>query len=310
MRNPIKNAIQSLLHNPRHFLFAIFHRVVWLVPNDRKYLTMYYWLATGKKLNLETPVTFGEKMQWLKLYNREPAYTKMVDKIAVKDFVSRMIGKEYVIPTLYIWNKPSNIEWDKLPNQFVLKTNHDGGGNGIVVCKDKSKLDKKKALRELWHSYRRNSYKIGREWPYKDVPHKVFAEQYIEGLDGDLFDYKFFCFAGKVKCFKIDFNRQIDHHANYYDRKGNLLPYGEKAYPPAYEKELVIPSNIEQMIQLAEQLAKNTPFVRVDMYNVKGKIYFGEITFFPAGGTSTWVGDVDVDSLWGQWLTLPKEKKE
>lgn len=310
MRNPIKNAWYALWHNPRHILFAVFHRLSWMVPHDKIYLQIYYYLATGKRLNLNNPQTFGEKIQWLKLYNHKREYTTWVDKLEVKKHIAEAIGKEYVIPTLGVWRNPDEIEWNKLPNKFVLKTNHDGGGHGIVICENKFTLDKRKALKELRHSYNRSSYSVGREWPYKHVQHKVFAEQYIEGLEGDLHDYKFFCFSGKVKCFKIDFNRQKDHHANYYDVNGNILRYGEEAYLPNWDKQLDIPSNLKQMIEIAEKLAKDQPFIRVDLYNVKGKIYFGEITFFPAGGVSSWVGDVDVDKLWGEWLILPNEKIE
>ncbi len=158
MRNPFKNAVHALLHNPRHLVFAIFRRMPWLIPSDEQYLRAYWRLTMDYPLNLENPQTFNEKLQWLKLHNRKEEYVTLVDKYAVKEYVAKQIGEEYVIPTIGKWDKPSDIEWDKLPNQFVLKTNHDGGSNGIVVCKDKSKLNKRKALRELRHSFYRNAY--------------------------------------------------------------------------------------------------------------------------------------------------------
>lgn len=304
MRNPVKNAIHSLFHDPRHILFALLRRMPWLIPNDEKYLSALYWLNFGVKPNLKNPTKFSEKIQWLKLHDHNPLYTKMVDKLAVKKFVSERLGSEYVIPVIAAWDSPKQIEWEKLPNQFVLKTNHDGGGHGIVICKDKSKLSIAKAMQELNHSFYRSSYMVGREWPYKNVQKRVFAETFINDSKGELRDYKFFCFNGKVKCFKIDYNRQVYHQANYYDPKCHLLPYGEAAYPPNFDADIHIPENIQEMIALAEKLAKDIPFVRIDFYNVDGKIYFGEITFYPAGGMSRWVGEVDVDTIWGNWLQL------
>lgn len=305
MKRPFYNAIHSLFHDPWHIIFALLRRMPYLIPDDAKYLKVLYWLHFHAKLNLEHPKKFSEKLQWLKLYNHHPLYTTLVDKYAVKEYVSQKIGKEYVIPVIAVWDNPEQIEWGELPNQFVLKTNHDGGGHGIVICKDKSKLSIAKAMHELNHSYNRSSYMIGREWPYKNVQKKIFAEQYIADSNGELRDYKFFCFNGRVKCFKIDFNRQTYHQANYFDPQCRLLPYGESAYPYNPDAEIHIPENIREMILLAEKLAEDIPFVRVDFYNVDGRIYFGEFTFFPAGGMSRWDGDVDVDTLWGDWLTLP-----
>lgn len=305
MRNPIKNAIHALFNNPRHIVYALLHRMPWMIRDDAKYLSKLYELNFGVKPNMEHPTKFSEKIQWLKLHDHNPLYTTMVDKYLVKGFVSERLGEQYVIPVIAEWDSPEQIEWENLPNQFVLKTNHDGGGHGVVICKDKSKLSISKAMQELNHSFYRSSYMVGREWPYKNVQKKIFAEQYIVDSHGELRDYKFFCFNGKVKCFKIDYNRQICHQANYYDPQSHLLRYGEAAYPPNFDADIHIPENIKEMIALAEKLAKDIPFVRIDFYNVDGKIYFGEITFYPAGGMSKWIGDVDVDSLWGGWLHLP-----
>lgn len=305
MRNPLKNAIHALFHDPRHILFALLRRMPWLIRNDEKYLTKMYRLNFGVNPDLVHPTKFSEKIQWLKLHDHNPLYTTMVDKLAVKEFVSERLGKEYVIPEIAEWDSPEQIEWDKLPKQFVLKTNHDGGGHGIVICKDKSKLSVAKAMQELQQSFYRSSYMEGREWPYKNVLKRVFAETFVNDSNGELRDYKFFCFNGKVKCFKIDFNRQIDHRANYFDLSGHVLPYGEAMCPPDFKADIQIPENIQEMIALAEKLAKDIPFVRIDFYNVNGRIYFGEITFYPAGGMSKWVGEVPVDEVWGEWLRLP-----
>ena len=305
MKRPFYNAIYSLFHNPRHILYAILHRMPWLIPDDAKYLSSLYKLELGIKPDLDHPNKFSEKIQWLKLHDHNPLYTTLVDKLAVKEFVRERLGDEYVIPVIAEWDTPEQIEWAKLPNQFVIKTNHDGGGNGIVICKEKSKFSIAKAMQELNHSFNRSLYMVGREWPYKNVEKRVFAETFVNDSNGELRDYKFFCFNGKVKCFKIDYNRQIYHQANYYDPQCHLLRYGEAVCPPNFEADIYIPDNIQKMIELAERLAKDIPFVRVDFYNVDGRIYFGEITFYPASGMSKWVGEVDVDSLWGEWLHLP-----
>lgn len=251
--------------------------------SDRLYLKAYYYFKMGKKVNLDAPVSFNEKLQWLKLYDRNPEYTKMVDKIAVKEYVSSIIGDEYIIPTLQVWDSFEDIDFSALPDSFVLKTSHGGGGGGVVVCKDKQKLDIRSAKEKINHSMRHSIYKSLGEWPYKDVKHKVFAEQFIESSP-ELNDYKFFCFGGKVHYFKIDFGRFIEHHANYFDRNCNLVPFGEADLAPVFDYHVTIPNNIDDMIAVAEKLAKGRKFIRVDLYNVKGRILFGELTFFPASG--------------------------
>lgn len=305
MRNPLRNAIHALFHDPQHIVYALLHRMPWLIPDDAKYLSTLYKLELGIKPDLDHPNKFSEKIQWLKLHDHNPLYTTMVDKLAVKNFVRERLGEEYVIPVIAEWDNPEQIDWTKLPNQFVMKTNHDGGGRGIVICKDKSKFSIVEALKELNNSFNQSTYKRTREWPYLNVKKRVFAESFVNDCNGELRDYKFFCFNGKVKCFKIDYNRQINHRANYFDAQCNLLPYGEAMCPPDFEAEIYIPDNIQEMIKLAERLAKDIPFVRIDFYNVDGRIYFGEITFYPASGMSKWVGDVDVDAIWGEWLKLP-----
>lgn len=305
MRNPLKNAINALLHNPRHLVFAIFRRLPWLIPNDETYLKLYWKLSMDYPLNLENPQTFNEKLQWLKLHNRKEEYVTLVDKYAVKEYVAKLIGEKYVIPTIGKWDKPSDIEWDKLPNQFVLKTNHDGGGNGIVVCKDKSKLNKRKALRELRHSFNRNVYMIGREWPYKKVKKCVFAEQYMEDKQfGELRDYKFFCFNGNVKAMYIATERGTKGgvHFDYYDADFNHLDL-QQGHPMSLQK-IEKPQSFELMKQLAEKLSKGIPHVRIDFYEVEGKPYFGEFTFFHLGGTGGFKPK-KWDKIFGDWIELP-----
>lgn len=294
-----------LLNKPRLLLAGAWRRVGKAVP-DEPYLMVMFRILMGKKLDLKDPKTFSEKLQWLKLYDRRPEYVKMVDKYAAKEYVAGIIGEEYIIPTLGVWDKPEDIDWNSLPDQFVLKCTHDSGG--LVICKDKSKLDKVAAIKKLNHGLKQDYFKVWREWPYKNVPKRIIAEKFIspEPKKNDLPDYKFFCFGGQVKMFKIDFDRFIEHHANYYDINLQLLPFGEATYPPKPEKQLMFPSQIKEMFQLAEKLSKDIPFLRVDFYQVNSNIYFGELTFFPATGMGKWT-DEKWDIMLGEWITLPNE---
>ena len=273
-----------------------------LIP-DKLYLQMLYRRVLDKKLDLKTPKTFNEKLQWLKLYDRRPDYTIMVDKYAVKQYVADIIGEEYIIPTLGVWDRPEEIDWNKLPEQFVLKCTHDSGG--LVICRNKSQLDKSMALKKLDDSLKCDYYKVGREWPYKNVPRRIIAEKYIgEDSSIDLKDYKFFCFNGKVKCFKVDFNRYTNHKANYYDINYRVMPFGETACPPDFKEKICIPENISDMIRLAEKLSVGCSFIRADFYNINGRIYFGEITLYPASGFGSFTLD-EVDYTLGSWMELP-----
>lgn len=262
---------------------------------DKPYLSLRYRCLMGKWIDWKSPKTFTEKIQWLKLYNRKPEYTTMVDKYAVKQFVAERIGEEYIIPTLGVWNKPEDIDWDSLPDKFVLKTTHGGGSGGVVICSDINKFDKQAAIDKLNASLRSDIYASFREWPYKNVPKRIIAEKFMApkktGVDNfdELKDYKFFCFDGKVKFFKVDFDRFIEHHANYYSVDGSLLPFGEKDCLPQFDKHIELPHNLRDMINLAEKLSVGFPFLRVDLYNVTGHIYFGELTFFPASGMGAFV---------------------
>lgn len=282
-------------------LLFIFARII----PDRLFLELLFPLRTGYKLDLNNPKTFNEKLQWLKLYNRMPEYTKMVDKAEVKNYVADIIGKEYIIPTLAVYDSVEDIDFDALPDQFVLKCTHDSGG--IVICKDKSKINQKATIKKLLKCLNRNYYYLNREWPYKNVSSRIIAEQYMEddvSTSLGLNDYKIFCFNGKVRFFKIDFGRFIEHHANYYDTNLQLLPFGEASCPPIPNVCFQIPSNIYEMFSLAERLSFGIPFVRVDFYDVNGHIYFGEITFFPASGMGNFIPN-EWDRKLGNMILLP-----
>lgn len=418
---------------------------------DKLYLSLRYRCRMGHWINWKNPKTFTEKIQWLKINNRRPEYTRMVDKFAVKEYVAGVIGEEYIIPTLGVWDKPEDIDWESLPDQFVLKTTHGGGGGGVVICRDKKTFDKGNALEKLTESLNSDIYNSFREWPYKDVPKRIIAEKYIatpknmspDGLpdykffcfngeprycqviceqqstephyfydmnwnhleivglnsvevnsispvprpknldvmrnicrelsrdipyarvdlyvvdereyfgelsscpvscfgistvqewnkrwsellniptnpmgaykcliDGvinitkldtqydDLMDFKFFCFNGKVKFFKVDFGRFIEHHANYYSPNGEIQNFGESDYPPIENFSIILPQNLFDMVSLAEQLSKGHPFLRVDFYNVNGNIFFGELTFYPASGMGKFT-PIGTDSVLGELI--------
>ena len=271
---------------------------------DEMYLKMRYKKKFHRALDLKNPKTFNEKIQWLKLHDRKPEYTQMVDKYEAKKFVADRIGKEYIIPTLGVWDRFEEIDFDTLPNQFVLKCTHDSGG--LVICRDKSRLDREAARRKIEKSLKTNYYYHGREWPYKNVRPRIIAEQYMEDKKtGDPMDYKFFSFGGMVKCYKIDFDRFVEHHANYFDPEGNILPFGEIVYPPVMGRELETSPNLPLMKQLAETLSAQIPFLRADFYDIDGKVYFGELMFYPASGFGMFTS-IEADNLLGDWIKLPE----
>lgn len=272
--------------------------------SDEDFIKLKYRLVMGRELDLRNPTLFTEKLQWLKLYDRKPIYTSMVDKYTVKSIVASIIGKEYIIPTFGVWDKFEDIEFSSLPNKFVLKCTHDSGG--LIICKDKEKIDYKAAQKKVSKSLKRNYYYYGREWPYKDVKPRIIAEPLIEDTKtGELRDYKFFCFGGKVKCYKVDYDRFICHRANYFTPNGELMRLGEEVCPPDEKKIIPIPTNLNKMKKLSEMLSQGQPFLRVDFYNVDGKIYFGELTFFPYSGFGKFVYE-DNDSMLGSWINLPE----
>lgn len=306
-----RNKFIKAIKDPFWMFAAIFRRLSPFIKNDALYLkVLFFFEMRGKILHLKNPKSFNEKLQWLKIYDYKPEYTKLVDKLAVKNYVESRIGDEYIIPTLAVWDSVEDIDWDSLPNQFVLKTTHGGGGCGVIVCSDKTKFDKIKAKSKLKKSMHTNAGQTYREKPYLNVPRKIIAEKYIADQvisnsenSADLRDYKFFCFNGKVKFFKIDFGRFVEHHANYYSPNGDLLPFGEVAYKPDPNHVENMPSNLSEMIRLAETLSANYKFLRVDLYNVNGKIFFGELTFYPAAGMGTFIPE-EWDEKLGNMLAL------
>ena len=274
-----------------------------LLPDD-VYLKWIFPARVGYPLDLKNPKTFNEKLQWLKLYDRRPIYTTMVDKYAVKKYVADIIGEEYIIPTLGVWDRPEDIEWDKLPNQFVLKCTHDSGG--LVICHKKSDLDIESATRKLKNSLNTNFFLAAREWPYKDVPARIIAEQYMVDESGyELKDYKFFCFDGKPQYVQVDFDRFMEHKRNIYDMQWAFINL-QIEYPNDPNRIIEKPLNFEKMKEIASVLSEGVPHVRVDLYNVNGHIYFGELTFFHGSGFEHFVPR-EWDKNLGALINLPEQ---
>lgn len=299
---PLKYYIQK----PSLIMLGLLTRLNFLFP-DKLYLKLLYRLKLGRKLDLNNPKRFTEKLQWLKLYDRKPLYTKLVDKAEVKKYVTDTIGKEYVIPTLGVWNNPEDIDWDSLPNRFILKTTHGGGGTGVVICADKSQFDKEKAVETLRKSMKSNIYASLREWPYKNVPHRIIAEQLLDKdpLYDDVPDYKFYCFNGVPKVMLIATNRFTDHNFNYYDMEFKKLNITSSAGNNA-AIEFSKPSHFEEMKSVSSKLSQGFSHMRVDLYYSNNRIFFGELTFYDSSGFDNLSSDRN-DLEWGSWMELPKK---
>ena len=302
--------IINYIKHPTMFLDSLAKNFGQWLP-DSAYIKCRYYLQMGKPLNLKTPTSFQEKLQWLKLHDQNPEYTKMVDKIKVKEYVSSVIGQKYVIPLLGVWDRPEDIEWDSLPDRFVLKTNHGGGNTGVVICRDKLSFDKDSAIVKLKRSLEHNVYQNLREWPYKNIQKKVFAEQFVESAPGqdDLPDYKFFCFDGEVKALFVATERNNPNEEvkfDFFDADYNHLPFRQghenaKTTP-------IKPQSFEEMKMIAAKLSRGIPHVRVDLYEVNGHPLFGELTFCHFAGMVPFEPE-EWDYKFGEWLDLSKFAK-
>lgn len=299
--------------------------------SDEEYLKKCFKACTGKDLHLDNPQTYNEKLQWLKLFDRKPEYTMMVDKYRVREYIKEKLGEEYLIPLLGVWDKVEDIDFDKLPEQFVLKCTHDSGG--LCICRDKSTFDMKQCKDYLDNRLTHDYYMQWREWPYKNVVPKIIAEQYIDvtlntkferddiisaeelQCEQGLLDYKFMCFSGRVQALFLDIGvvkgsskHAESYYRNVYDRGFNLLPVKETR--ENYPLKIKMPENFHQMVEIAEKLSNGIPHVRVDLYNIKGKIFFGEFTFFHGSGLSNFFIPKEWDKIFGDWIKLPKKTVE
>lgn len=303
--------MKELLKKINIFLFNKEKRTIFLAQkgfyknlSDEAFLKKQFRNVFEYELNLDNPITYNEKLQWLKLYDQNPKYTKLVDKYEVKSIVSEIIGKEHIIPTLGVWDKFEDINFNKLPQQFVLKCTHDSGG--LVICRDKSKLDIKKAKRKIEKCLKNNYYIQNREWPYKNVKPRIIAEEYMSDESGeDLKDYKFFCFMGKAKAMFIasDRNNSTEETKfDFYDMDFNHLPFINGH--PNSKQDIKRPNSLNLMKELAEQLTIELPQARVDFYDINGNVYFGEITFFHWSGFKKFEPK-EWDRKFGEWIKLP-----
>lgn len=303
----ILKKFRKKIKNPKSLFRSLGHRGFFYWMDDKSYLEKVFRIEFGRGMDLKNPQTFNEKLQWLKLYDRKPEYTMMVDKIEVRKYIAETIGEEYLIPCLGTWNRAEDINFDDLPDQFVLKCNHNSG-LGMCICKDKASLNIKKTRTDLNKGLRQNYFYAGREWPYKNVKPRIIAEKYMVDESGtELKDYKFMCFNGKVKCSFVCNDRTATDglKVTFFDLSWNVMPF-ERHYPKS-TKIIKKPKNYSKMIELAEDLAKNIPFVRVDFYEVNQQIYFGELTFFPGSGFEEFTPE-DWDYKLGSWLKLPEGK--
>lgn len=271
----------------RHYIERANEKGLFRWIPDKYCLYILYWARLGKWLNLKNPKTFNEKLQWLKLHNRKPEFNLMVDKYEVKKYIADKIGEEYIIPTIGIWNQFNEIDFNALPNQFVLKCTHDSGG--LIIVRNKMELDWAEAMQKINRSLKKNYYWHGREWPYKNVEPRIMAEQYMTDAGnqmdtGELTDYKFMCFHGKVENIFTMSERYSKEglKITVFDKEWNRLSLGRQNSTSSVD--IAKPQNFEKMIHIAEVLSKDIPFLRVDFYEVAGRVYFGEFTFFPASG--------------------------
>ena len=271
--------------------------------SDEEFLKKVFPKYMGYPLDLENPKTFSEKLQWLKVNYREPIQTVMVDKHEAKHFIAHRVGDQYIIPTLAVWDSVEDIDFDALPNQFVLKCTHDSGG--IVICKDKSSLDRKATKAKLSASLQRDYSRIAREWPYKDVPRRIIAEEYLSELgNNEILDYKMYCFHGEPKITVVCSDRfsKTGTRMNFYDIDWKPMGIHFGHYPPL-STEFPRPETYDEMLRLAMELSKDCPFLRVDFYEIKGRLYIGELTFFPGAGLEQFC-PMTKDYELGEWLHL------
>ncbi|MDD3747069.1 MAG: ATP-grasp fold amidoligase family protein [Anaerostipes sp.] len=272
--------------------------------DDNTYLKFLFRVNLKYRLNLKEPKTFNEKMQWLKLNNIHPEYSKVVDKYEVRNYVKELIGEQHLIPLLGVWDSPFDIDFDKLPNEFVLKCTHNSGG--VIVCKNKSEFDEKKAIKQLNHLLKKKYYKQGREYPYKTVKPRVICEKFMDDGIGNLpNDYKIMCFNGKPQNIMVCSGRK-NGHADYYffNKEWNFLPYNKVDINLPSDFTLPKPRQLEKMWMLAEEISTQYIVSRIDFYEIKGKLYFGEITLFPASGMDKDITK-ETDIEWGKKIRLP-----
>lgn len=297
-------SIIKLIKNPAKLVYIFDRTGISKIIPDRSYIKLKYKANFDKKINLKSPKTFSEKLQWLKLNYRRPEFTEMVDKYEAKYYVEKRIGKEYIIPTLGVWDCVDEIDFELLPDKFVLKCTHDSGG--VVICKDKAKFDIEKAKIKIKKALKKNFYVYGREWPYKNIKPRIIAEEYMEDeLTGELRDYKFFCFDGEAKALFIATERNKINEEVKFDFFNMNFEHLDLIHGhPNSKEDIKKPETFDKMRMLAEKLSKGIPHIRVDFYEINGKVYFGELTFFHHNGFIPFEPN-EWDLTFGNWIKLP-----
>lgn len=294
-------------------VITFIHKLGWAILkrtafcfSDELFIKLKFRLVKGYWLNLNNPQTFCEKLQWLKLNNKRKDFTIMVDKIDAKKYVSSIIGEEYIIPTLGVYNTFEDIDFDLLPNQFIVKCSHNSSGG--VICKDKTNFDTSLVKKHIEKYINKTYFTKNREYPYKDVPHRIIIEKFLtNGADNELNDYKFYCFNGRAEYCQLIANRSTKETIDFYNRNWEHQEFiGLNAKAVFADKEVERPENYSEMLDIADKIAHtiNTPFVRIDLYNANKRIYFGEITFFPLSGFGSFRPKV-WDNKLGELIKLP-----
>lgn len=301
----MKKRVSKIISNPYRVVPYLSSKGFLKPLPDKIYLKLMYRALLNKRLDIENPKTFSEKLQWLKINDRNPLYTDLVDKYEARKYIEKVIGKDYLIPILGIYNSFDEIDFDDLPNEFVLKSTHDSGG--VVICRDKNNFDKDEAKRILNGSLKRNYYYWGREWPYKKVKHRILCEAMIKTEDGRApIDYKFHCFNGEPDNVMLCLDRENGNTKFYFfNEKWEFMRYTIDSLNEPEDFTLPKPKMMDEMFRIARELSKGFKFVRVDLYCEKDKIYCGELTFFPASGFNVTLLK-DVNMLLGDKLDITK----
>lgn len=299
--------IKKCFKEPKRIMIFLVDNGFFNKMSDEKYLKFNFKLRLNRTLNLENPKSFNEKIQWLKLYDRKEQYTTMVDKFEAKEYVKKIIGEEYIIPNLGVWDTFEEIDFEKLPNQFVLKCTHDSGG--LVICRDKNMLNLKVAKKKINKALKNKFFYNFREWPYKNVKPRIIAEKYMDPKsEKGLVDYKFFCFNGVPKLIYV--SEGLENHStasiDFLDMDYKRVEFKRNDFK-VFDVLPPKPKNFEKMIEISKILSKDTTFLRVDLYEIEEKIYFSELTFSPCGGFVPFEPE-EWDFKLGEWLKLPRNK--
>ncbi|RKF44746.1 glycosyltransferase [Bacillus wiedmannii] len=268
---------------------------------DRQYCTLTFLLKNGRLPNLKNPIYFNDKLLSLKLNHRNPIMKKVVDKYEVRSYIEENLGREYLVPLIGVYSDPKEVDFSKLPSKFALKLT--SGSQYNIICQDKTKLDWEESTNKLTEWLKLDPYMRTREWQYKDLSSRFVIEEYIEDSKGNTYDYKFWCFNGEPKFIQIDTDRFGEHQRSMFDIDFNDKNLDLKITYENIDKLIEKPKNYDLMVRIAAKLSKGFPFVRVDLYNLDGKIYFGEMTFHP-GNCNEKIQPIEYEKIIGDMLVI------